>query len=127
MVTGIGEIDTLLHILSHRYHGIYNVSLSSGKAHRILMPSYLSQFSESTDKFKDAFIYYVREMVHPDDRRAMMSFLNYEAIKRQVLDGKIPSISYKKVNGHKVVLSVYPLSGKESTVDETIWVFENQN
>lgn len=125
--TGIREFDALLSILSKRYHGIYCVSLNSGMARRILMPSYLNQFSEEKDTFRDAFTYYVREMVHPDYQRAMLSFLNYDVIRRQLLEGITPAIEYFKVNGERVILSVYILPGLEDDASETMWVFENQD
>jgi len=127
ITTGIREFDALLSVLSNRYHGIYCVSLESGKARRILMPAYLNQFSEENDLFEAAFAYYVREMVHPDHQRAMLSFINYEVIKRQLLAGEMPSIEYEKINGDKVILSVYGLSSKENENSETLWVFENKD
>jgi hypothetical protein len=57
-----------------------------------------------------------------------MSFLNYEALKHQLLEGKIPKISFKKNNGESVLLSVYKLSDTADTVSDTLWVFaKNQN
>jgi len=123
--TGIKEFDALLSILSNRYHGIYCVSLDSGKARRILMPAYLNKFSEDETSFKDAFMYYVHEMVHPDHQRAMLSFLNYDVIKQQLNSGVIPAIEYVKANGEKVVLSVYGLSDGVVNNPETLWIFEN--
>lgn len=125
--TGIREFDALLSVLSNRYHGIYCVSLESGMARRILMPEYLNQFSQENDSFKDAFVYYVREMVHSDYQRAMLSFLNYDIIGKQLEEGRIPSIEYIKVNGEKVVLSVYGLPDKDKDNSETLWVFENMD
>ena len=125
--TGIREFDALLSVLSNRYHGIYCVSLESGMARRILMPEYLNQFSQENDSFKDAFVYYVREMVHSDYQRAMLSFLNYDVIGKQLEEGRIPSIEYIKVNGEKVVLSVYGLPDKSKDNSETLWVFENMD
>lgn len=125
--TGIREFDALLSVLSNRYHGIYCVSLENGMARRILMPEYLNQFSQENDSFKDAFVYYVREMVHPDYQRGMLSFINYDVIEKQLEEGRIPSIEYIKVNGEKVVLSVYGLSDKGKDNSETLWVFENMD
>ena len=66
---------------------------------------------------------YIDESVHPDFHRGVMSFLNYDAIKRQILEGLTPKITYKKMNGETVVLSVYSLSKDIEKVDETLWVF----
>ena len=127
VATGNREIDTLLSVMSKRYHGVYCVSLSSGKARKILMPSYLSQFSEEDDSFKGAFNCYVNEMVKAEYQRPLLSFLNYEAIRRQLVEGNIPEIQYTKLNGENIILSVHPLNGKDGEIEETLWTFENIN
>ena len=63
-------------------------------------------------------------MVDPDFHRAMLSFINYDAIKRQLAKGNIPKITYKKVNSETVVLSVYSFAPTGKEVDNTLWVFE---
>ena len=123
IVTGNKEFDSLLEVVSKRYHGIYNVSLTTGKAHKILVPSYLSNFSEDNDSFKTAYEYYVAELVHPDYQRAVLGFLNYDAIRVQLTEGTIPSIGYSKVNGERVVLSVYSID--KDNPENTLWVFES--
>ena len=52
-----------------------------------------------------------------------MSFLNDDALKRQLLEGKTPRITYKKTNGDTVVLSVYKLCNEDSAVNNTLWFF----
>ena len=69
---------------------------------------------------------YIDDIVHPDFRRAVMSFLNYDAIKREIAEGKTPSITYKKVNGETVVLSVYKLTDESENAKETLWVFAKE-
>ena len=121
--TGIGEIDTLLDVMKDRYNGIYRVSLNTDEACRILMPTYLG-YNETEKSFKDIFAKYVEDMVDPDFHRAMLSFINYDAIKRQLAKGNIPKITYKKVNSETVVLSVYSFAPTGKEVDNTLWVFE---
>ena len=123
--TGIREIDTMISILKENYNGIYRVSLETDKAHRILMPSYLG-YNENEENFSKLFTKYVAEIVHPDFHRAVMSFLNYDAIKRQILDGITPKITYKKTNGESVVLSVHTLEGSKDEANETLWVFAKE-
>jgi diguanylate cyclase (GGDEF)-like protein len=120
--TGIVEIDTMISVLKEHYNGIYRVSLETDSAYRILMPSYLG-YNETEENFSKLITKYIDEIVHPDFHRAVMSFLNYDAIKRQILEDKIPSITYKKVNGETVILSVYKLSDNKEKVKETLWVF----
>ena len=66
---------------------------------------------------------YINELVHPDWHRAVISFLNYDAMKRQMAEGKTPSITYKKVNGETVILNVYNLGEDKDNVKDTVWVF----
>ena len=122
--TGIKEIDTLLSVMQEHYNGIYRVKLSTDEVHRILMPSYLG-YNESEKCFEKLFTRYVNESVHPDFHRAMLSFRNYESLKRQLMEGDIPQITYKKTNGETVVLKVYPLD-KETDIDNTLWVFAKE-
>ncbi len=120
--TGIREIDTILSILKEHYNGIYRVSLATDRAHRILMPSYLG-YNEEEDNFSKLFAKYIEETMDPDFHRAAMSFLNYEAIKRQMAEGKTPKFTYKKVGGESVTLSVYKLEEDAVDVKDTLWVF----
>ncbi len=120
--TGILEIDTMLSVLKEKYNGIYRVSLATDSARRILMPAYLN-YNEEEEHFSKLFSKYVAESVDPDYHRAVLSFLNYEALKNQLMDGNIPRISFKKNNGELVVLSVYRLGKADGLISDTLWVF----
>ena len=120
--TGILEIDTMLSILKENYNGIYRVSLDTDKARRILMPAYL-KYNENEEHFSQLFSNFVVESIESDYHRAVMSFLNYEALKHQLMDGKTPKITFKKNNGESVLLSVYKLSNTGYNVSDTLWVF----
>lgn len=120
--TGILEIDAMISVLKEHYNGIYRVSLETDNARRILMPSYLG-YRENEENFSNLLKKYIDELVHPDYHRAVISFLNYDAIKRQLSESKIPSITYQKVNDERVTLSIYPLGDETNNVKETLWVF----
>ncbi len=120
--TGILEIDTMLSVLKEHYNGIYRVSLNTDKAHRILMPKYLG-YNEDEEHFSRLLTKYIDETVSPDFHRPVMNFLNYEALKRQLSEGKTPRITYKKTNGETVILSIYKLSDTKEDVSNTLWVF----
>ena len=120
--TGIREIDTMISVLKEHYNGIYRVSLETDSAHRILMPSYLG-YKEDEENFSKLLAKYINDIVHPDFHRAVMSFLNYDAIKRHISEGRTPSITYKKVHGETVTLNVYNLTDDKDDVKETLWVF----
>lgn len=120
--TGILEIDAMISILKENYNGIYRVDLDTDKAHRILMPAYLG-YNESEEHFSNLLTKYIDDSVAPEFHRAIMNFLNYEALKRQLLEGNTPRITYKKTNGETVILSIYKLSDAENSVNNTLWVF----
>ena len=110
----------MLSVLKEKYNGIYRVSLNTDKASRILMPAYL-KYNENEEHFSELFHKYVAESVDPDDHRAVLSFMNYEAIRQRLAEGLTPHISYKKNTGESVVLSVYPLC--DTAAFDTLWVF----
>jgi len=120
--TGIREIDTMITVLNEHYNGIYRVSLDTDDAHRILMPSYLG-YNEDECNFSKLLTKYIDDIVHPDFRRAVMSFLNYDAIKRQISEGTTPSITYMKTDGEMVTLRVYNLTEDAQNATETLWIF----
>ena len=120
--TGILEIDAMISILKENYNGIYRVDLDTDKAHRILMPAYLG-YNENEEHFSNLLTKYIDDSVAPEFHRAIMNFLNYEALKRQLLEGNTPRITYKKTNGETVILSIYKLSDAENSVNNTLWVF----
>ncbi len=119
--TGILEIDTMLSVLKEHYNGIYRVSLDSDKARRILMPAYLD-YDEEEEHFSVLLNKYLYEMVDSDYHRALTSFLNYDALKTQFIEGITPKITYKKINGETVILSVYKLDD-DGVGNNTLWVF----
>ena len=112
----------MLSILKEHYNGIYRVSLDSDTAHRILMPSYLG-YNQSEQHFSKLLMKYIDDSVHPDFHRAVMSFQNYDSIKNQIAKGVTPKVSYKKIDGDTVILSVYNLGEDADDVNETLWVF----
>ena len=120
--TGIREIDAMIEVLKEHYNGIYRVSLDNDNAHRILMPSYLG-YKENEENFSKLLAKYIHDIVDPDFHRPILNFLNYEAIKRQISEGKTPTITYKKLHGETVTLSIYNLSDDKDDVKETLWVF----
>ena len=75
------------------------------------------------EHFSKLFSNYVLDCVEPDYHRAVMSFLNYEALKHQLMGGKTPKITFKKNNSESVILSVYKLNTTNETVSDTLWIF----
>ena len=120
--TGIREIETMLSVLNEHYNGIYRVSLDTDKATRVLMPAYL-KYNETEEDFSKLFAKYVSESAESDYHRALLSFRNYDALKQQISAGKTPEITYKRLDGETVTLSVHKLCDTDETVFETLWIF----
>ena len=123
--TGILEIDTMLSVLNEKYNGIYRVSLATDRARHILMPAYL-KYDLNNERYSKVFSKYIEDSVEPDYHRAIMSFLNYDALKQQIMEGKVPKITYKKKGGELVSLSVYKLTESNDLVSDTLWVFAKE-
>ena len=85
------------------------------------VPAFLQILNE--EHFSNLLTKYIDDSVAPEFHRAIMNFLNYEALKRQLLEGNTPRITYKKTNGETVILSIYKLSDAENSVNNTLWVF----
>lgn len=120
--TGIPEIDTILSVINKHYFGIYKVSLENNSATSILMPEHLG-YNEKENNFSQLIAKYISDNVDSDFHRALTSFLNFDVIAKQLSDGKIPQITYNKLNGESVTLSIYKLTGSKNANTETLWIF----
>lgn len=125
MKTGLPEIDQVLSVLTENYSGLYRVSLQTDHVKRILMPKAYNYGENETD-FTKLFSKYVTEEVASVYHRTVMRFLNYDALKQQLIEGEVPQVSYKKYNGDKMRLSVYKLDETDDSVTDTLWVFANE-
>lgn len=125
--TGLPEIDTLLENMTNNYNGIYRVSLDTDYVKRVLMPTAFN-YGDADAAFGYSQMYskYVSDAVHPEDYRAMMSALNYDALDAQLRAGHIPRIRYKRNDGCSMVMSIYRVSDGENSTSDTLWVFENK-
>ena len=123
MSTQIREIDACLSVLTMKYLGIYCVSLNEDKATNIVMTAYFEEMLSQSGKFTEGLLKYVQNIVQSDDRRPLLNFLDYNIIKEQLKNGHRPRITYTKLNGKKVTLSIYALPNQKE-ISETLWFFE---
>ena len=86
------------------------------------MPAYM-KYNETEDHFSKLFAKYVSEIADPDYHRALLSFQNYDALRQQLEEGKIPTVTYRKLSGEMVTLSVHKLGETDEPVSETLWIF----
>ena len=121
--TGVPVIDSTLSVMTNHYYAIYGVNLETDEVRRVIMPSYFEQLSED-DCFSKSFKKYIDEFVTSDCRRALLGFLQYDVLKRELESGKVPTITYERTDGNFVKLSIYVSDENNDNHSETIWVFE---
>ncbi len=124
MMTGIRELDTLLSAIGDKFVGIYCVNLKTDLPRAILIPEYLTKYQTPDAKFKDVMIEYIHDRVSSDYHRPMLNFLEYDVLKRQLLSGSVPSITYERVKGDNIKLTVYPITTDDPDNVEALWLFE---
>ncbi len=90
----------------------------------MLMPDYFKSYAEAEGAASKVFSRYVNEMVNPDYHRTLLNFLNYDAIKKHLNEGTIPSMTYTNARDEIICLNVYSLPSPADGTTETIWVFE---
>ena len=119
------EIDTILLESREYFNGILRISMDADTSHIILAKAYPERY-RANENFSKRFIKYVDEAVHPDFQRALMSFSNYNVLKKQLSEGNIPRISYKKLNGEMITLCVYNLNNDGDAIKDTLWIFARE-
>ncbi len=120
--TGVEELDACLSVMSLRYYGIYVVSLEKDTCVRILAPKYLEDMNEESVPFSLTMKRYVHEFVKHEFHRNFYSFLEYDALIKELESGDVPSICYERIDGEKILLKIYPITTSDES--DCIWVFE---
>lgn len=122
--TGIKDLNEALNVMSKHYLGIYCINLEKDEARHIMSPDFLLEILESSKSFKTALTNYMNTMVNPDYHRSLMGFSNFNAIRAQIAEGHSPGITYEKISGEKIKLTVHGFSDYKDNPNETIWLFE---
>lgn len=125
--TGISDLDGLLSVMGQHYVGVYSVSLENDNSRQILIPEYLKELYNGEKRFSKVYARYVHELVDHDYQRQLLSFLEYDVLKNQLLSGYVPVMTYTKIDGGRYKLSVHLVSSKDSDTTDTLWVFEKED
>lgn len=127
MTTGIKEVDACLSIMSMKYYGVYCVDLDLDKAIQVMAPSYYFMLDSDREKFSNTLRKYIHDIAKPEYHRILLQLLDYELLKRQLKSGHNPRVSYAKVDGEQVNITIYSLPDEGKKEEKTIWVFEKDN
>lgn len=119
------ETGVILSAIREHFSGILRISLEKDTSEIILANAYPVNYQDDKN-FSKRFGKYVDEAIHPDFHREVLSFLNYDVLRKQLAEGHVPSISYKKLNGETVTLSVYNSAGNRDGIDKTLWFFAKE-
>ena len=122
--TGVHEVDAYLEILENKYFGVYYVSHEIDKATQILAPSLYFSMSNEENRFSDVMKQYIHDYVKPEFHRTLLNFIQFSVIEQQLKDNHVPSMSYLKKDGEKVLLSIWSVSDNMNKGTDTIWIFE---
>ncbi len=124
--TGIKEIDAFISVLSVQCLGIYCVNHKTDNANQILSPTYFSSLLEKGKTFSSAMRRYIRDIVKPEYHRALFSLLDYDVLENQLANDILPKITYTKIDGERVSLSVYANVNRDSDEIDTVWYFKKE-
>ncbi len=123
METGIKEIDACLSVMTLRYLAVYCVALDKDTCLRVLAPSYFKEIVDENNLFSSSIKGYIHDFVKPEHQRALLSFLDYDVLRKQLADRHMPSLKYERIDGEKVKLTIYPIQS-ETSADDCVWIFE---
>lgn len=125
--TGIKELDAFLQVESNKYQAIYYVSLESDRARQLVAPTKYFEIPSEEKGFSDIIKQYMHDYVKPEFYRTLLNFMQYDALKKQIIQGGTPELAYVKKTGRKVLLSVRSVPGTLDGEFGTIWTFERQD
>lgn len=121
------DYDSFLSIISSYFLGVYVVDFRNGLTRAIYKPSYFSDMLLETDYyFLPAIQNYCNTFVHEEDRPAFLAFLDYSQLEKAITAGDLPELHYRKSDGSRLILRIFPATTYSEQQQETFWLFENE-
>lgn len=120
------DADTFLSVLAPAFKGVYFVNLGSDAMRHLCIPPYFEEFLQQADnRFSKALLLYAHALVEPAYYPQFEQFCRYDALERQLSDGKLPQFIYRKTNGDWIRLRVLKFKDYTEKNRETLWIFES--
>ncbi len=122
------DSDTFLEIIASRFMGAYIVDMKTDLVRAIYEPSYFSQILEQNHyHFMPSMQVYSHGYVAEDEQKDFLDFLNYDSICRQLQSHHVIKYNYRKKDGTKLALRIYPTTEFDPDHAEAIWLFEEES
>lgn len=119
------DSDAFLDIISSRFMGTYIVDMKADWVRAIYKPSYFSEILEENHyRFMPSIQAYGHAYVADDDQEGFLDVLNYDRIRRQLQSQHEIKYNYRKKDGKKLVLRIYPSRDYGPDNAEAILLFE---
>ncbi|MGN0963496.1 MAG: CpsB/CapC family capsule biosynthesis tyrosine phosphatase [Clostridia bacterium] len=122
------DSDAFLDVLATRFKGTYIVDMKTDMARVIYKPMYFSEILERNRyRFLPSMGAYNDAFVAEEDRADFEKLLDYGVIEEQLRTQTVIKHAYRKKDGTKLTLRVYPTRDYGPESAETIWLFEEDS
>lgn len=119
------DSDTFLSIIASDFFGVYTVNLNTDEARFIFIPPYFKTILDKAEgRFSIALREYVTQMVASCDHEKFASFLDYQLLIQRFEQEEAPEVSYRRIDGLKLILRVFKSQDYSEFDKETVWIFE---
>lgn len=119
------DADMFLSIIAAYFKGVYVVDLDTGDARIIYQSPYFTEALEKPDnRFQEVLELYADSYVHEEDKEKFCQFIRFDRMKKELQDGGIPVLIYRRQDGKQLVLHIYRDADYSGKKRETFWLFE---
>lgn len=119
------DIDNFLAVCAVYFRGICIVDLNTDEIRSLYSPPHLEEEMEKHgNRHRYAIRGYMEDYVHQEDRKEFEKCMDYRALDRILREGNHASFFFRKKDGMKMVLRIYPSKEYAAEHKETIWLFE---
>lgn len=119
------DIDNFLAVCAVYFRGICIVDLNTDEIRSLYSPPHVEEEMEKHgNRHRYAIRGYMEDYVHQEDRKEFEKCMDYRALDRILREGNHASFFFRKKDGMKMVLRIYPSKEYAAEHKETIWMFE---
>ncbi len=122
------DAGRFLSLIAPKYMGVYVLDATTDSFRDVIGPAYFRRIvQEKNGSFLAAMETYKEELVQEEFHYRIQRMLNYDYVRRQLLEKGIIETHYRKRDGVLMKLKVLPYSEKPEEKDVSIWIFTNED